>query len=159
MNLRSAAPVLVFLLAFSSPVIAQRSRFDIIPAPQQSGGDVKVTVAPGGRIEGTEEYSVLEGDVTIEYQDIKLRANKITYNQLTKDVTAEGNVIIDQGPTRITATQAIYNLESKVGTFFNATGTMDPELHFTGSRIEMPASGPMPGSTPTSVPTRQPIKA
>src|SRR3954466_1539206 len=28
-----------------------------------------------------------------------------------------------------------------------------------GSRIEMPASGPMPGSTPTSVPTRQPMKA
>src|SRR3954454_13485118 len=31
--------------------------------------------------------------------------------------------------------------------------------HVTGSRIEMPASGPMPGSTPTSVPTRQPRNA
>src|SRR6476660_3799610 len=29
----------------------------------------------------------------------------------------------------------------------------------TGSRIEMPASGPMPGSTPTRVPTRQPRNA
>ena len=29
----------------------------------------------------------------------------------------------------------------------------------TGSRIEMPDSGPMPGSTPTSVPTRQPSTA
>src|SRR3972149_2674104 len=29
----------------------------------------------------------------------------------------------------------------------------------TGSKIEMPAKGPMPGNTPTSVPTRQPIKA
>src|ERR1041385_1160969 len=28
-----------------------------------------------------------------------------------------------------------------------------------GSRIEMPASGPIPGSTPTSVPTRQPRNA
>src|SRR6266850_1079199 len=28
-----------------------------------------------------------------------------------------------------------------------------------GSRIDMPASGPMPGSTPTSVPTRQPRNA
>src|SRR5437016_4536183 len=28
-----------------------------------------------------------------------------------------------------------------------------------GSRIEMPASGPMPGNTPTSVPTRQPRNA
>src|SRR5262249_15108654 len=29
----------------------------------------------------------------------------------------------------------------------------------TGSRIEIPDSGPMPGSTPTSVPTRQPRNA
>ncbi len=29
----------------------------------------------------------------------------------------------------------------------------------SGSRIEMPASGPMPGSTPTSVPTTQPRNA
>ena len=28
-----------------------------------------------------------------------------------------------------------------------------------GSRMLMPESGPMPGSTPTSVPTRQPRKA
>src|SRR5437868_1414823 len=29
----------------------------------------------------------------------------------------------------------------------------------TGNRIEMPDSGPMPGRTPTSVPTRQPMNA
>src|SRR5262249_52194239 len=29
----------------------------------------------------------------------------------------------------------------------------------SGSRIEIPASGPMPGNTPTSVPTRQPRNA
>src|SRR6185503_6484147 len=29
----------------------------------------------------------------------------------------------------------------------------------TGRRMEMPASGPMPGSTPTRVPTRQPRNA
>src|SRR6185295_6592893 len=29
----------------------------------------------------------------------------------------------------------------------------------TGSRMEMPASGPMPGKTPTSVPTKQPRNA
>src|SRR5512143_189095 len=29
----------------------------------------------------------------------------------------------------------------------------------TGNRMEMPASGPMPGKTPTNVPTRQPMNA
>src|SRR3712207_7746775 len=43
-----------------------------------------------------------------------------TYNFKTRDVVAEGNVVIDQGPTRMSATQAVYNLDSKTGTFFNA---------------------------------------
>ena len=133
MNFRSGIGILAFLL-FSAPLAARQ--FGVLPAPPERGGEVKITLAPGGRIEGTEDYSVLEGDVLIEYQDVKVKANKVTYNRKTKDVTAEGNVIIDQGPTRIAATQAIYNLDTKTGTFFNATGTMDPELHFSGSRIE-----------------------
>lgn len=133
MNFRSATRILAFLVLLPAPLAAQ---FGVVPGPREGGGEVKITLAEGGRVEATEDYSVLEGDVLIEYQDIKLKANKITYNKKTKDVTAEGNVIIDQGPTRIAATQAIYNLDTKTGTFFNATGTMDPELHFSGSRIE-----------------------
>ena len=135
MNFRSAGRALLFLLVVSAPLAGQ-SRFDIIPGPRKSGGEVKITVAEGGRVEAQkDEYSIFEGGVTIEYQDIKLRADKITYNLKTDDVTAEGNVIIDQGPTRISAVQAIYNLESKAGTFFNATGTMN-EIHFSGTQIE-----------------------
>ncbi|HVR40869.1 MAG TPA: LPS assembly protein LptD, partial [Thermoanaerobaculia bacterium] len=49
---------------------------------------------------------------------------------------AEGHVVIDQGPTRISANHVVYNLGSKIGTFFNATGTMDPAMYFSGDRIE-----------------------
>jgi hypothetical protein len=45
-------------------------------------------------------------------------------------------VVIDQGPTRVSATQAIYNLDTKTGTFFNANATMDPSMYFSGDRIE-----------------------
>jgi LPS-assembly protein len=115
----------------------QRPNFKFIPGPKAGGGDVKITVAPGGTTEmQKDEYSILQGDVIIEYQDIKLRADKVTYNFKTRDVVAEGHVIIDQGPTRVTANQAIYNLDSKTGTFFNATGTMDPSMYFSGDRIE-----------------------
>ncbi|HEX9161212.1 MAG TPA: LPS assembly protein LptD [Thermoanaerobaculia bacterium] len=127
-------------LALSAPLIAQKptTKFKFIPGPKPGGGEVKITV--GGkdhRIEAErEDYAVLEGDVHIEYQDIKLRANKVTYNPRTKDVNAEGNVIIDQGPTRLTANRAIYNLDSKTGTFFNATGAMEPAMYFSGDEIE-----------------------
>jgi LPS-assembly protein len=128
---------LCLALAFAASVFAQKPNFKFIPGPKPGGGDVKISVAAGGTTETQkDEYSILQGDVTIEYQDIKLRADKITYNFKTRDVVAEGHVIIDQGPTRMTANQAIYNLDSKTGTFFNATGTMDPSMYFSGDRIE-----------------------
>ncbi|MEO8382343.1 MAG: LPS assembly protein LptD [Acidobacteriota bacterium] len=133
---RSLGLLILFLAA--APVFAQAPpKFHFVPGPKAGGGEVKVTIAPGGVTEGEkDQYAIFSGGVTIEYQDIKLVADKVTFNQRTRDVVAEGNVIIDQGPTRITATQAIYNLNSKTGTFFNSTGTMDPAMYFSGDRIE-----------------------
>jgi LPS-assembly protein len=131
------ASTLLIAILTAAPLFAQKPKFEFIPGPKPGGGEVKVTVAEGGVTEiQKDEYSISQGGVTIEYQDIKLVAYKVTYNYRTKDVVAEGNVIIDQGPTRITATQAMYNLTSKTGTFFNATGTMDPSMYFSGDRIE-----------------------
>ncbi len=128
---------LCLALALAASVFAQKPNFKFIPGPKPGGGDVKITVGQGGTTEmQKDEYAILQGEVMIEYQDIKLRADKITYNFKTRDAVAEGHVIIDQGPTRITANQAIYNLDSKTGTFFNATGTMDPSMYFSGDRIE-----------------------
>jgi LPS-assembly protein len=127
----------LFLLAATLAYSQERPKFKFMPGPKPGGGDVNITVGKGGVVEAQkDEYSIFTGDVRVEYQDIKMRADKVTYNQKTKDVTAEGNVIIDQGPTRITATQAIYNLDTKTGTFFNATATMDPSMYFSGDRIE-----------------------
>lgn len=136
---------LLTLVLSAIPVAAQfptqqqqpRPKFQFMPGPKPGGGEVKVTLDRGGVAEAQkDEYSIFTGGVTIEYQDIKLRADKLTHNLKTADVVAEGNVIIDQGPTRVTATQAVYNLNSKTGTFFNATGTMDPAMYFSGERIE-----------------------
>ena len=128
---------LCLALALTASVFAQKPNFKFIPGPKPGGGDVKISVGSGGTTEmQKDEYAILQGEVTIEYQDIKLRADKITYNFKTRDAVAEGHVIIDQGPTRITANQAVYNLDSKTGTFFNATGTMDPSMYFSGDRIE-----------------------
>ncbi|MGZ5440416.1 MAG: LPS-assembly protein LptD [Thermoanaerobaculia bacterium] len=132
------ARTLLVLALSAAPLFAQKPpNFQFTPGPKPGGGEVKVTVAEGGLTEiQKDEYSISQGGVTIEYQDIKLVAYKVTYNYRTKDVVAEGNVIVDQGPTRITASQAMYNLNSKTGTFFNATGTMDPSMYFSGDRIE-----------------------
>ncbi|HEX8251892.1 MAG TPA: LPS assembly protein LptD [Thermoanaerobaculia bacterium] len=124
-------------LFLTTAAAAQKPNFRFMPGPKPGGGDVKITVDEGGRTEmERDEYSILEGGVTIEYQDIKLRADKVTYNFKTRDVVAEGNVVIDQGATRMSATQAVYNLDSKTGTFFNANASMEPAMYFSGDRIE-----------------------
>ena len=130
-----SAALLAATIALSAD--AQRPKFRFAPGPKPGGGDVKWSVGEGGRTEiEKDEYVLLERDVRVEYQDIKLAADKVTYNLRTKDVVAEGHVVIDQGPTRVTASNAVYNLDSKTGTFFNATATMDPSMYFAGDRIE-----------------------
>ncbi|HEX2120987.1 MAG TPA: LPS assembly protein LptD, partial [Thermoanaerobaculia bacterium] len=130
---------LPLLLAATLTVQAQeRPKFQFVPGPKPGGGNIQWSVDEKiGKVEAIkEEYLVLEVDAKVKYQDISLSANKITYNFRTHDAVAQGNVIIDQGPTRMTATQAVYNLDSKTGTFFNATATMDPSMYFSGDQIE-----------------------
>jgi LPS-assembly protein len=128
---------LCFALILAASVSAQKANFKLMPGPKPGGGDVTVVLDKGAEFEvQKDEYSIIQGGVTIEYQDIKLRADKVTFNQKTRDVVAEGHVVVDQGPTRISANQAIYNLNSKTGTFFNANGSMDPAMYFSGDRIE-----------------------
>jgi LPS-assembly protein len=136
--MRRIVCLLLILTAVTATAQVQVPKFRFIPGPKPGGGDIKVSVAEkNGILEvQKDEYMILERDVRVEYQDIKVAADKVTVNLRTNDVVAEGHVVVDQGPTRVTATQAIYNLNSKTGTFFNATAVMDPSMFFAGDRIE-----------------------
>ena len=77
-----------------------------------------------------------EGDVQIIYQDIDIRCDVADWNRATGEVVARGNVILDRGPSRFTADEARFNIQTKTGTFFNATAFIDPMYTFTGREIE-----------------------
>ena len=114
----------------------RKGRFGVI-RPPKPGGEIKWSVAPQGHVEFVkEDYAILESDVTIDYEDIKLKTDKATINLKTKDVTAQGHVILDQGTTRLAGNQMVFNLDSKTGTFFNATGSMEPAMYFVGEKLE-----------------------
>jgi lipopolysaccharide assembly outer membrane protein LptD (OstA) len=114
-----------------------KTKFKFQPGLKKTGGDIQITVAPGGHItEEKNEYAVVEGGATAKYQDITIVADKMTLNHRTKDVVAEGHVILDQGPMRLTADQLFYNLDTKLGTLFHATGAMEPSLYFTADKAE-----------------------
>lgn len=100
----------------------------------EEGGEVHIKAAQQ-TVLGRDSL-ILEGDVTLSYQDITLKADLITYNQLTKDATAEGNVILDQGSRRMSASRAFFNFATNSGTLFNATASLDPSVYITGEKIE-----------------------
>ena len=76
------------------------------------------------------------GDVQIAYQDITIHCDEVELNLETGDLVARGNVVLDQGPRRMSADEIHYNLRSKTGTFLNAQGEAPPFYHFSGERIE-----------------------
>ncbi len=137
-----AAPLLALALAASAlaqmpPATTQTQikKFKFVPPAIKKGGEVKWQSS--GPVEFVkDEYAILQGDVRIDYQDVKLHADKVTFNLKTKDAVAEGHVIIDQGTTRISADHAVFNLDSKTGTFFNTTAAMEPTMYFVGDKIE-----------------------
>ena len=112
-------------------------RFHFIPGPRKEGGEISVDIPQNAHVEWVrDEYAILQPDVTVKYQDITVKADKMTINYRTKDVVGEGHVIIDQGPIRMTADHVVFNLDSKTGTFFTATAALQPDMYFTGEKIE-----------------------
>jgi len=135
------APTLLFAQAknmgqatqYYKETLPKKGKFKFFTPPKK-GGEVQyeashVTVEK-------EEYVILEGSVKFTYEDIKLTADKLTYNKRTSDVTAQGHVILDQGTTRLAGDEMVFNLDTKTGTFFHAVGSMEPAMYFTGEKLE-----------------------
>ncbi|MGH9364793.1 MAG: LPS-assembly protein LptD, partial [Thermoanaerobaculia bacterium] len=75
-------------------------------------------------------------EVTIEYQDVKITADKGHYDFPTKTATLEGHVVIDQGPTRLSGSRAVFHLESKTGTIEAATADLAPAYHIVARAMD-----------------------
>jgi LPS-assembly protein len=116
------------------PPAAERPRFEL-PLPEEDGGGVV-----RGRAASLEflreDYAAAAGGVEIQYQDVKLTADRVEIDLATQVATATGDVVFDQGPRRITAIQATFDLKTKTGTFEEATAFVQPDYYFRGARVE-----------------------
>ncbi len=77
------------------------------------------------------------GDVEMESKDSKLYADEVWYYSEDQRALASGNVVFIQGTNRISADRAEMNTETRLGTFFNASGV---------STIQPPRTAPVPGA-------------
>lgn len=73
-----------------------------------------------------EETVTGTGNVVINFKGVKLAADKITVNLITKDAFAEGNVRFYQGDKLYTAEEIYYNFETEEAKFINADGRFRP---------------------------------
>ena len=111
-----------------------RIRFQI-PFPEDKGGGVATGTA--GNLEYVrEDYVVASGGVELQYQDLQFQGQRVTIDLKTEQVTAEGDVIIDQGPRRLVGETLVFDLVTKTGTVTNAKAFVDPDIFFEGKIIK-----------------------
>jgi LPS-assembly protein len=101
----------------------------------EKGGEVRLTTKNPVHYE-KDVYWEGSGEVRIEYQDVNITADRARYDFPTKTATLEGNVVIDQGPTRLSGSRGVFRVEDKTGRLENATADLAPTYHVVAESIE-----------------------
>lgn len=116
-----------------SPPLPERVEFTLKFPEDQGGGTATGKVVSIEYVD--EDSAVLTGMVELHYQDVELHADRAEIDLKTRIVTATGNVILDQGPRRLTGETANFNLKTKTGTLTEATGQVTPDYYFQGREV------------------------
>jgi LPS-assembly protein len=119
------AVLLALAIAGASPALAQ----------QETGFDTskqwKIDHLGKNHVKLTGAVEAQRGDMTFFADEIEVWTD-------TNRVVATGNVVFAQGGSRIAADRADFNTETRLGTFFNATGsailTSEPKREMLGSQ-------------------------
>jgi LPS-assembly protein len=112
----------------------EKSRFEIRLKPPKPGGAVKITALQENCHEDL-NVCVAEGEVVVEYQDVKIRADKLSLDRRTNQATMEGHVVIDQGPTRMAGRRGTFDLNQKTGSLEEAEADLEPTFHVIAKTI------------------------
>lgn len=75
-----------------------------------------------------------EGDVEIVYQELRLRADHMEYNEQSKVAIARGHVQLDHANEHLEADSGTYNFGKQTGVFENVRGTIKAQ-HFANPNV------------------------
>ena len=100
---------------------------------EESGGQGTLTA---GDLEYQENlYVIATGGVDFKYRGIRLQAERLRVDIPTNLLTAEGEVVLDEGPQRLVGETIEYDLDTRTGRVTQATAYIENEYYFTGSQI------------------------
>jgi len=86
--------------------------------------------------ERTEERVFARGEVEVHYGDLILFADSVEVMLQTKDVRAEGNVVLQSATDVIRAETLTFNADSGLGVMDGARGMAQPTMLFEAARLE-----------------------
>lgn len=146
---RAALPLLGFVLVLLALVLAappawgqddeskkeeeDRVTFDVRLREERGGGRVQGSAGDFEYQEGL--YLIATGGVDIKYKDLKIKADRARLDLPTNLLTAEGEVVLDEGPRRMAGETLEYDLSTQTGKVTEATAYVDPDYYFSGSQI------------------------
>ncbi|MFQ5527143.1 MAG: LPS-assembly protein LptD [Thermoanaerobaculia bacterium] len=105
-----------------------------LPFSDESGGGLATGTA--GTLDYLRRDFVVASDaVEFNYQTLKLQAEIVSVDLESKELTAEGRVIMDEGPRRLSGERLVFDLETKQGTLYEARAFIDPDVYFEGTEI------------------------
>jgi LPS-assembly protein len=100
-------------------------------SPQaEANGDQTATLEAGQQSE-VGRISHADGDVDLRYQNTRLRADHVEYNNDTQVAIARGHVQLDYMNQHVEADEAHYELRTGHGTFFHVRATFSIDRHPT----------------------------
>jgi LPS-assembly protein len=110
-----------------------RVTFDIAMQASQGGG--RATGSAGEFEYEDGRFLIATGGVELKYRELKLVADRVRVDIPANKLQAEGKVILDEGPRRISGTTLEYDLTTRTGRITDAIASMDPDYYFRGSEI------------------------
>jgi LPS-assembly protein len=137
----------------------ERSSFEMKFKLPEKGGSIKVTVPEGeGGRQSLVSENVWDAEappgkfVTVEYQDIRLTARKIRADTSRYVVIAEGEVVFEQGASRMTGSRLDLDLNDKTGILTDGSVDLEGGMHVRGEMLAKvgPRSYTMAGATLTA---------
>jgi len=102
--------------------------------PPENGGGTAAGSAGSLEYQG-ENLAIATGGVEIRYQDYTVKAERVTLDRSTMQLTAEGGVVLDQGPRRLSGRALHFDLETKTGSLSEAVAFVEPDYYFRGEEI------------------------
>jgi LPS-assembly protein len=128
----------IAVLVWSTFQIAQLPQFERIhfnvPISAEQGGGIATGAA--GKVEFVrEDYVVASGGVSLRYRNLEVLARRVDVDLKTRMVHAEGDVVLDEGPRRVSGDRLEYDLDERTGTVYNASAYVAPDLYFYGDEV------------------------